>query len=247
MKTFPFLLTILAGVVTGFSAVTDGPPPAAQGYQADIIPCSIDEAVKPSFPVRLLNEGVTGGEVHMLLYVDATGTLTDTLITAYSRKGFADEALRGLKSWKFTAGRVKGQPIDTIVNLTFRFEVHGVVVVQNPSPGSTSGFVQYEDFEFKAARVQDLDRVPTPLNIVEPTYPREWMKQGIVGTVAVDFYIDEAGRARFPVAVPATHEQLMGIALAAVHQWQFIPPKSKGQPVLVRARQVFQFDADDKP
>lgn len=243
MKISTVLLSGLAGLVTGLSALAKAEPAAP----SDSVPCGIIEAVKPQFPVRMLNEGVMFGEVHMLLHVDATGALTDTLVTAYSRKAFADEALRVVSGWKFTPGLVKGEPLATIIDLTFNFEVHGVLVVQNPNPTATVGIGRFDKFEYQAASVQNLDRVPTPLNIVEPTYPREWMKQGIVGNVAVDFYIDETGRTRFPVAVPGPHDQLVGIALAAVQQWQFIPPKSRGRPVLVRARQVFQFDADDKP
>lgn len=236
-------LLLLTGLAAGFPALAKvGPavPPAD-------VDCAIIESEKPVFPNRLLNEGVTHGMVNVLLFVDATGALRDTLVTAYSQKAFADEALRGLKDWKFIPGRSKGQPVDTVINLVFNFEVHGVLVLSNPATSPSAGAGWLDNFEYQAAGVQDLDRVPTPLNIVEPTYPREWMKQGIVGDVVVDFYIDETGRTRFPVAVPGANEQLTGIALAAVQQWQFIPPKSKGRPVLVRARQVFQFNADNKP
>ena len=243
LKIPTLLLTGLAGLATGFTALAKAEP----ATPPEDVPCTISESEKPTFPLRMLNEGMTQGMVNVLLFVDATGTLRDSLVTAYSRKAFADEALRGLKDWKFTPGRVKGQPVDTVIDLSFHFEVHGVLVLQNFGKGVSTADRWLDKFEYRAAGVQDLDRVPTPLNIVEPTYPREWMKQGIVGEVVVNFYIDETGRTRFPVADPGAHEQLTGIALAAVQQWQFIPPKSKGQPVLVRARQVFQFSADNKP
>jgi TonB family protein len=84
------------------------------------------------------------------------------------------------------------------------------------------------------------------LNVVEPVYPQELMKQGISGNIIVDFYIDETGKARFPTAMAGTNETLAGIAVAAVQQWRFIPPTAKGKPVLVQARQVFTFEKDEK-
>jgi len=246
MKISTLLMFAMAGVVAGFAGSADLPGGTVQGVDADTVPCRIIEGDEPNFPLRMLNEGVTNGEVHILLYVDSTGTLTDTLVTAYSRKPFADEALRVVEGWKFTVGRMKGQPVDTIFDLTFNFEAEGVVIVRNPTQDAAANDWRWGRLEYSPATVESLDRVPTPLNVVEPTFPHEWMKQGIVGTVTVDFYIDESGRTRFPIVAPGPHEQLVGIALAAVKQWQFIPPKSKGRPVLVRARQVFRFEADDK-
>jgi TonB family protein len=243
MKTSAFVLSGLAGLLTGFSAPTDTPPAA----DPDNVTCRIIEAVQPRFPMRMLHTGVTHGTVNMLLYVDGTGALRDTLVTLYSRKPFADEAESVVKRWKFIPGRDRGHPVDTIVNLTFNFEVNGVVVVHTFAADNVPGSLPFEEYEYQAADVRKLDRVPTPLNIVEPTYPREWMKQGIVGSVAVDFYIDETGRTRFPTVVPGGNEQLAGIALAAVEQWRFIPPKANGRPVLVKAQQLFQFAPQEKP
>jgi TonB family protein len=237
------ILGSLIGLLTGYSAPPE-PPPAAD---PDNVACRIIEAVRPRFPMRMLHTGVTRGTVNMLLHVDAAGALRDTLVTAYSRKPFADEAQSVVKRWKFVPGRAQGQPVDTIINLTFNFEVNGVVVVHTFAADHVPGDVAFEEFEYQAANVKKLDRVPTPLNIVEPTYPREWMKQGIVGSVAVDFYIDENGRTRFPTAAPGGNEQLAGIAIAAVEQWRFIPPRANGRPVLVKAQQLFQFAPEEKP
>ena len=239
--------TLLLGIACLTPCFVTGAEPAIASESAtpDNAPCAIIEKAPPRFPSRMLKDGVAHGAVKMLLHVSSTGDLTDTLITAFTKKPFADEALRAVKRWKFTPGRSKGEAIDTVINMTFQFEVKEVLLVEKFSPDATL-LEHYEGFDYHACNVQNLDRVPTPLNIVEPTYPQEWMKQDIAGNIIVDFFIDETGKARFPTAIPGTNELLAGIAVAAVQQWRFIPPTAKGKPVLVRARQVFTFEKEDK-
>src|SRR3954462_14577604 len=84
-------------------------------------PCSIIEKIPPRFPNRVLKDGIAHGVVKMLLHVSSTGELIDTLVTAFTRKPFAEEALHAVKRWKFIPARSKGEPIDTIINMTFQF------------------------------------------------------------------------------------------------------------------------------
>ena len=240
-----FILLLGIACLTASSAAT-AEPAVASAPAPDNVPCKIIEKAPPRFPARMLKEGAAHGIVKMLLHVSSTGELTDTLVTAYTRKPFADEALRAVEKWKFIPARAKGEAIDTIINLSFQFEVKEVLVVEKFSP-DLQPLEHFEGFDYHACNVQNIDRVPTPLNIVEPSYPQAWMKQGIAGNVIVDFFIDETGKTRFPTAVPETNELLAGIAVAAVKQWRFIPPTAKGKPVLVRARQVFTFEQDAKP
>jgi len=208
------------------------------------VPCKITEKTPPQFPARLIREGLTHGSVQMLLHVSSTGELTDRLVTAYTREPFADASLQAVDKWKFAPGKVKGEPVDTIITLTFQFDVKQVVLMQKFA-SDLSGPDHFDGFEYHASNVLNLDRVPRPLSVVEPTYPQEWMKQGIVGSVAVDFFIDETGKTRFPTAAAGANELLASIAVAAVQQWRFMPPTAKNKPVLVRARQVFNFQKEN--
>ncbi|HWA26846.1 MAG TPA: energy transducer TonB [Lacunisphaera sp.] len=248
----PTIVRLIGLILVGLAVAPAGSaaaaaPTGAPAGQPDNVPCKIVEQAQPQFPRQLLQAGVSHGVVRVLLKVSAAGELADTLLTAYSRKAFAEEAQRVIKQWKFTPGRAKGQPVDTIIDLTFSFEVKEVLVAQRFSQDPSPAMERFDGFEYHAANVESLDRTPTPLNVVEPTYPQEWIKEGITGRVAVNFFIDETGQARFPIAAPGAHELLAGIAVAAVQQWRFIPPKVKGRPVLVRALQVFDFDANPAP
>lgn len=208
------------------------------------VPCKITEKTPPQFPARLIREGLTHGSVQMLLHISSTGELTDRLVTAYTREPFADASVQAVEKWKFTPGKVRGEPVDTIITLTFQFNVKQVVLLQKFA-SDLSAPDHFDGFEYHASNVLNLDRVPRPLSVVEPTYPQEWMKQGIVGSVAVDFFIDETGKTRFPTAATGANERLASIAVAAVQQWRFIPPTAKNKPVLVRARQVFNFQKEN--
>ena len=220
-------------------------PAAAPAPRPDDAPCEIVDSVPALFPKTMLQAGVSRGSVHVMLHVSAGGELVDTLITAYSRKAFADEARRVIQKWKFVPARAKGVAVDAILIFNFQFETAQVLVVekygQDAAPPPTERML---DFEYHWTGLETLDRMPVPLNVVEPTYPREWGNRGIAGSVTVDFFIDEKGVARFPIAAPNAHEMLASIAVAAVQQWRFAPPKSKGKPVLVRARQVFTFEPE---
>lgn len=209
------------------------------------IPCKIVSAERPQFPIRMMKAGVTHGTVHLLLLVNSQGQLVDTLVTAHTRRDFADESLRAVAKWKFEPGTLSGTPTDTVIDLTFNFEVDGVLfVVKTAAEQSSDSYTGIETLEYRVCRLQNLDRLPTPLNVVSPTYPAEWAEQGLIGNFAVDFYIDESGRTRFPTPEAGANPRLAGLAVAAVEKWRFNPPTSKGEPVLVRVRQNFKFDRE---
>lgn len=79
------------------------------------------------------------------------------------------------------------------------------------------------------------------MKVVPPSYPQEWASRGLTGPVTVNFYIDETGRVRMASCPAGTNSQLAHPALEAVRGWEFNPPTSGGRPVLVYARQVFNF------
>jgi TonB family protein len=204
-------------------------------------PCRIIQAVQPQFPARMFKNGVTNGVARVLVHVNAVGTPVDLLVTAYTHRPFADEALRAIGKWSFEPARASGELIDTILDLTFKFELTGVVLVQRFTHDKPPAAELISGYEYEACNLNNLDRMPTPLTVVHPTYPEAWATKGIAGRVTVDFYIDETGRTRFASAAPEAHPMLAGVAVAAVQQWRFDPPTSNGRPVLVRARQVFTF------
>jgi TonB family protein len=71
--------------------------------------------------------------------------------------------------------------------------------------------------------------------------PRALRGARTAGTVEVEFYIDEHGDARLPVAVNATNDIFGAAAVQAVSTWHFSRPLQKKKPVLTRARTTIEF------
>jgi TonB family protein len=103
----------------------------------------------------------------------------------------------------------------------------------------------YQSVNYHPCTLKELDRIPTPLAAPAPYYTPELLASGLRGKVTVDFYIDESGMVRMPAVSDADRRDLATLAVMAVRQWRFEPPLRKGNPVLVKARQVFTF-GDDK-
>ncbi|MFT3868154.1 MAG: energy transducer TonB [Nibricoccus sp.] len=233
MKTFVAFFSLIV-LTAGLGRAVEKPA-AQSGNRFKIV-----QTTPPIYPIRMLNDGISSGAARVVLHIDSTGKLIDSLVVAYTRRPFADEVLRVIKKWKFEPAYDNGEPIETVLELTFNFEVNGVLLVQRFGVDTTILELDH-GYEYQACSLKKLDSIPTPVSIVSPTYPKEWVDQGIIGKVVIDFYIDETGKVRFPAAPAGSDPRLAGIAVAAVSKWQFAPPTRKGQPVLVHAQQSFDF------
>lgn len=211
--------------------------------QEDTVPLRIIQTEEPAFPLSLERIGVRYGEVHASLKVGADGKLDDLLVTAYTRKEFADSATEAIEKWKFEPARDNGVPLGSVRDIVFYFQQEGVTM-EAPSLLDQGHVVRLEihtgsdaDFDYQVCELRDLDRIPVLRHVVAPTgYPK-----GPSGSVVIEFYIDEQGRVRLPGVRGSADALLANAALDAVGQWQFDPPTSKGRPVLVRVRQAFHF------
>jgi TonB family protein len=231
MKTSILLLGIFSLLHPVFASET------ASGSHFKII-----QTTTPVYPVRMANEGVSHGQTKVVLHVNSKGQLADFLVVAYTKQAFAEETERAIQTWKFEPEFAGGEPIDTIMTITFNFEVNGVMMVSR-----YGGFNPYNDYvgvgsyDYQACSLKNLDSIPTPVSVVPPVYYKDLADKGIAGKVVVDFYIDETGKTRFVATPTGSNELLAGISVAAVQKWQFAPPTRKGKPVLVHAQQVFDF------
>jgi TonB family protein len=236
----PKLLVLLASTLLS-------PLALAQIGLPEYVPVKIDQTVEAIYPRRLANIGIKSGAASVAIAVDDDGRLTDYLVTAYSHPAFAANAVEAVKKWKFEPARVHGAPRNSKADLTFRFEVEGVVLVSMDviSSNELVHFKVAPDSEaYSACSLSQLDRIPTPTKIVNPVYPSALARSSLGGHILVQFYIDELGRVRMPSVSRETDEANEGLsaaAIIAVAQWQFEPPTVKGRPVLVLAQQDFNF------
>jgi TonB family protein len=207
----------------------------------------VNQTEEATYPTALVNVGVKSGSASVAIAIDDTGRLTDYLVTAYTHPAFAGSAVAALKKWTFEPAMIHGFPRNSKSDLTFRFQVEGVVVVTMTAlsygemlhlklaPGS---------YAYSACTLGELDRIPVPTKIVNPLYQNKLARSSNGGHVLVSFYIDEQGNVRMPSVSKETNdanEELAALAVSAVAQWQFDPPMSKGRPVLVAAQQDIHF------
>ena len=238
MKT-PLLPLFLAAALLTSSLAAE--PATAQPGDTGTHAAKIHRTKEVIYPLKLLNEGVTNGEVTVLLEVDEKGVVKDTLPVAYTHEPFLKATLDTIKEWKYAPARVEGEPVSSVCEVNIRFEVSGILVYERFGPVMPHENLGKDAFAYRVHGLRNLDRIPTPLHITQPVYPKEWINQGIRGSVTVDFYVDEAGVVRMPTVSANDNPWLAASAFEAVRTWRFTPPTRNGKPVLVRCQQIFNF------
>jgi TonB family protein len=236
MKT---LLLLMSFAVAASPALAQNPDRHSDFQSAKII-----QTVEPVFPESLLTRYRNGGEVRVAISVDAHGKLGEWLVISYTDREFADAAVAALKEWEFEPARMMGEPVPVHIELTFNFEVKGVVVTLTLAETTDLllSSVLGRQLAYAPCTLRELDRIPVPLNTVTPVYPKELGERGVQGVVTVEFFIDELGAVRMPFVVGRPPIALADLAVDAVRLWKFEPPTRKSQPVLVHVRQVFTFN-----
>lgn len=203
--------------------------------------------IEPTFIPRLspvmLMEGVTDGQVVFVLDVSAEGELTDMLALAYTHPSLVKTCSDALQEWKFTPPRRAGVPVPVQTELTINFSAEGVVISRNMQMAVESyiGNVFGHRLSMKRRTASELDGVPEVVARVSPSYAQQAEQEGVRGKVTVHFYIDETGAVRMPAVEGEAHPYLAQQAVAALREWRFTPPTARGKPVLVSARQDFEF------
>ena len=73
---------------------------------------------------------------------------------------------------------------------------------------------------------------PSPVYLLEPTYPNELMRLGIVGDVRVRVLVNPDGTVVNPVILYSSHPEFAGATLKAVRAWRLAGPVARqGRPV----------------
>lgn len=201
---------------------------------------AIDQVGVLVYPPMMLYSAVYSGEVRVVISVDEQGKLTDHLVTGYTHEEFAKSAVMAIKRWRYQPALVNGVARLSRAEVVFEFRDQGVIV--QSLPGALERRVLLgaygERYVYAPCRLRDLDEIPTPVHVVHPAINSD----GKAHRVTVGFYIDEEGKVRMPAVDRASADDYFAAAaVGAVEQWRFKPPLRKGQPVLVYARQEFNF------
>ncbi len=215
----------------------------APGVWAAFEPVGIVVTQEPQLPARLRMEGLTNGQVIVVVDIDPEGKLTDWLVLGASHRELIRPSLEALQNWRFRPARYDGLPVMAQLQITLDISQTGAVISRTAAE-TVSDWVQKiggRRYDYRVCPAGEIDHPPVALTTVAPRYPAEAEKQGVRGRIKVFFYIDEQGTVRMP-AVPAdTQPYLSYVAIKALREWKFEPPTSRGRPVLVAAAQEFSF------
>ena len=231
----------LLALLVSFSAIASSAAEASPSRRA----LTVHQTETPVFPYRLRELGLQEGDARVLIEVDETGKLVDWLVIAYSHRLFAESAVQALKKWTFEPAMIDGQPVTTQIEVKFYYQENGIgFVTVDMETHLQARFNQVEDY--RPCTLRELDRIPTPVATAAPFYSPAMAAKGARGAVRVEFYIDENGAVKMPSVPQTEFPELAAAAVNAVRQWRFEPPTRHGRPVLVKARQVFNFAPDGK-
>jgi protein TonB len=86
-----------------------------------------------------------------------------------------------------------------------------------------------------------LDQQPSPRFQAKPVYPISMKREGLSGSVLVDFIVDSEGNVRNATAVSPTNADFAASAVAAVTRWKFRPGKRAGHAVFTHLQVPIEF------
>jgi TonB family protein len=207
-------------------------------------PLVINQTTDVEFPPAMLAQGYLKGRVTMLITVDASGKLTDSLALSYTQPYFAHAVQAALHAWTFEPARMNGEPVGVTKEVEFNFEQGGYVVVsQNVSQFADTLLRQFtpEELVYRAYSIKEIDGKLRAIRDGLPSYTKGLAAKGVSGTVTLAYYVDEKGMVRMPIVLNDADPELANLAVDAVKQWQFEPPTRNGKPVLVSVRQDILF------
>lgn len=204
----------------------------------------IIQTMQPEFPRNVDTMSLTAGEARIVFNIDQEGRLADLLVASYTHPSFAEEAVRALRAWRYEPARQFGEPIGVRASMTFQFESKGQVVSTLAIDTMTAMFaaIAGPTVVNRVAKPEELDAPVSTTTVVRPRHPGMGRRNDLSeGRVVLDFYIDEEGRPRMPVVLASDDSAFAEAAVAALSGWRFVPPMRRGEPVLVRVQQAFQF------
>ncbi len=207
----------------------------------------VEQTEEAIFPPSLLAQGITNGEAWLVISIGADGKLTDALVSRYTERAFANEAMRAIRQWQFEPVRVHGRPVDVCLEVRFSFAATGCIVSLDPftTMQKFTAIANQPNYQKHICQADELDRLPVPTRKVSPLHPGLTPNAKVTGgKVVLEFIVDETGHVRMPVLVSANDVEFGNRATEALTQWEFTTPTRRGKPVAVWVRQEFVFPTD---
>lgn len=187
---------------SGESEPLDSPAGQSKGFSAPA-PLSL---VAPPYP----SQALFGGEVALDVLIDSQGRIVDTKVVRGTYP-FLEEVLSTVRTWSFFPARLDSRPVAARIGITFQFSQ------SYESPRKTPPHKYDEPLPGSA------ERGALPVVTVEPQYAAS------AGDGCVILYglVGQQGQLT-SVQILRGSESLTSAAVAAVHQWRFVPGRRAG-------------------
>lgn len=231
------LLGLTSLAIASFATASDTTLEAQLAEVTNLQPVCVKT---PSIPLRLLNQGVTSGEVKAIVEVSPDGSVSDFFVTASTHEELAKATEKTMRDWEFKPTSETAEDTIQQLFLTLKYTAEGFAV-GNADPFMIDRLDQ-DRFAYAATKVSELDR---PLEVeahVAPAYPESWKAEGLSGDVTLSYYIGSDGHVHVPVLLNKADPRLAAAAMDAVSQWKFAKPTADGHPAFIQVRQTFRFD-----
>jgi outer membrane biosynthesis protein TonB len=181
-------------------------------------------------PAAYPSQSIFGGEVLLDALVNSAGILAD-IKTIHGETPYLEKALVAVRTWTFLPARSDDHVSESRVGIVFDF-------VPRLNNASTPPKIHnFEPASTDSAEHNSPDGSALPVVTVESEYPSEAKTQSSVILYAA---IDEHGQLD-SVKVLRGLEPFTSAAIAALHQWRFVPAKHLGANVASPVIVVFTF------
>jgi TonB family protein len=181
----------------------DKPTGQAQGFSAPT-PLSVVASPYPS-------QALFGGEVVLDALIDTRGRVVDVTVVRGAAP-FLEKVFSAVRTWSFFPARLDGRAVSARIGITFEFS-------ESYEPARKTPVHKYDEPLAGSA-----DRGALPVVTVEPQYPATSERDD---QVILCGRVDGQGQLT-SVQILRDSESLASAAVAAVHQWRFVPGKHGG-------------------
>lgn len=224
-------------------------PIVAEQIPAKQIPAPIGTAASevlsytmPKFPPELIGAKMGDGEAVVVITIDDSGKVDDSLALEATNDAFANAATSAVSEWLFKPiGEIaansaapdlaKSWPRREV--LQFNFKRSGVVTTMTHSDAAHDAFVGTRGPEVRTVAWNALDSVPRPIKVDMPQLPLSTSAKRDKTPLVINFVIDRQGQVRVPVIRGAADPALAKAVLSAVKTWRYTPPMQQKQAVAV--------------
>jgi TonB family protein len=203
-------------------------------FRYDVPPRAAGKVV-PVYPYSLLRKGKTGSAV-VICAIDQNGVVGETRVTDATFPEMGDALAAALEAQTFTPAKRGGQATVSLIAVEYKFSADDAAVRDDRALLERA--TKQPD---SITEVKKLDAQPKPTATRQPAFPAALRGKAESGEAVVEFLIDEQGHVRLPRIVSATDPAFGDAAAQALVAWQFVAPKTGGQPAVVKVKIPLKF------